>query len=69
MRGWLRRRDLAAVDAVMQPLDRAAAAVVGAAANQWWSEIAPRIDTYVARAFGPDEPPSLDVAIERYRTR
>ncbi|MFG2903335.1 hypothetical protein ACGFZH_40440 [Streptomyces zaomyceticus] len=38
--------DQAAVDAVMEPLDRAAARLLTKVPEQWWGEVKPRLDAY-----------------------
>lgn len=40
--------DQAAVDAVMEPLDRAAARLLTKVPDQWWGEVKPRLDAYVS---------------------
>ncbi|MEV7383647.1 hypothetical protein [Streptomyces lydicus] len=38
--------DLAAVDALMEPLDRAAARLLTKDARRWWDEVKPHLDAY-----------------------
>lgn len=46
LRAGVEADDLAAVDALMEPLDRAAARLMTKVPAVWWGEVKPRIDTY-----------------------
>ncbi|MGW0611997.1 hypothetical protein [Streptomyces sp. NPDC002788] len=46
LRAAVEADDLAAVDAVMEPLDRAAARLMTKVPAVWWGEVKPRIDAY-----------------------
>ncbi|MGW3910511.1 hypothetical protein ACWEBX_03150 [Streptomyces sp. NPDC005070] len=46
LRAAVESDDLAAVDAVMEPLDRAAARVLTKVPAQWWGKVKPRLDAY-----------------------
>ncbi|MFH8620167.1 hypothetical protein ACH4E8_34505 [Streptomyces sp. NPDC017979] len=46
LRAAVEADDQAAVDAVMEPLDRAAARLMTKEAERWWSEVKPQLDAY-----------------------
>ncbi|MFC8899072.1 hypothetical protein [Streptomyces cinereoruber] len=46
LRAAVEADDRAAVDAVMEPLDRAAARLMTKVPEQWWGEVKPRLDAY-----------------------
>lgn len=48
--------DMGAVDAVMEPLDRAAARLLTKVPDQWWGEVKPRLDAYAAFVEADDRP-------------
>ncbi|MFE7113118.1 hypothetical protein ACFU98_42490 [Streptomyces sp. NPDC057575] len=59
LRAAVEADDLAAVDAVMRPLDRAAARLMTKDPNVWWGEVKPRLGAYVdAMESDTREPPA-----------
>ncbi|WP_119580628.1 hypothetical protein [Streptomyces europaeiscabiei] len=48
--------DMGAVDAVMEPLDRAAARLLTKVPDQWWCEVKPRLDAYATFVENDDRP-------------
>nr|WSX54165.1 hypothetical protein OG409_37800 [Streptomyces sp. NBC_00974] len=77
LRAAVEADDLAGVDAVMEPLDRAAARLLTKDSERWWRETKPRLDAYAAAVAADDSYPStwqevetrsaLDRLVERWR--
>ncbi|SBT94001.1 hypothetical protein GA0115233_107635 [Streptomyces sp. DI166] len=56
LRAAVETDDQDAVDAVMEPLDRAAARLLTKVPEQWWGEVKPRLDAYAAFVENDDRP-------------
>ncbi|WP_461014507.1 hypothetical protein [Streptomyces daliensis] len=66
LRSAVESGDQAAVDAVMDPLDRAAARLLTKEADHWWSEVKPRLDSY-ADAVEADDRHQVGRLVEQWR--
>ncbi|MER6198094.1 hypothetical protein ABT234_12110 [Streptomyces sp. NPDC001586] len=58
LRAAVEADDLGAVDAAMEPLDRAAARLLTKDAERWWREVKPRLDVYAAAVPADNSYPS-----------
>lgn len=58
LRAAVEADDLAAVDALMEPLDRAAARLFTKVPDRWWGEVKPRLDAYADAVESDTREPS-----------
>lgn len=58
LRAAVEADDLEAVDAAMEPLDRAAARLLTKDSERWWREVKPQLDEYAAAVAADDSHPS-----------
>ncbi|MFE2528752.1 hypothetical protein ACFXEL_31535 [Streptomyces sp. NPDC059382] len=69
LRAAVEAGDAAAIEEVMDPLDRAAARLMTKEADRWWREVKPRLDAYAADVAADIRYPNTWHEVEHYAAR